>query len=140
MPISSVRDFLREMAVLAGQGDAGEPGDAGDNPVLELQIGDIVAVTTIKLIDGAEYLVVTAWLPISTQSRYLPARTEECCAGHAPSRKATILWNAERQRYVATRLTLTQDLKDDRRVMDTILETVDEASAWQSMVDKLELR
>ena len=134
MPISSVREFLREMVVLTGQDD----GSAA--PVLELQIGEVVSTTTIEVIDGTEYLTVTAWLPVSEQSRYLPARTEGFSADEVPPQAATILWNAECRRYVATRRIRTRDLHDDRSVMDAILLTVDEAIGWLALLEKLYLR
>jgi hypothetical protein len=132
-PISSVRELLRELAALAGQEDAAEA------PVLELQIGEVVSRTTVELIDGNEYLTVTAWLPVSAQSRYLPACTEGFSAGEVPPQAATILWNAECRRYVATRRMRTRDLQDDRSVMDAILLTVDEAIGWLALLEKLHL-
>jgi len=134
MPISSVKEFLREMVALTGQDDAAE------TPVLELQIGEVVSTTTVEMIDGAEYLTVTAWLPVSAKSPYLPARTAEFSADEVPPQAATILWNADCQRYVATRRTRTKDLHDDRSVMDAILLTVDEAIGWLALLEKLYLR
>lgn len=134
MPITSVRQILRELAALAGQDDAAEA------PVLELQIGEVISKTTVEVIDGIEYLTVTAWLPVSEQSPYLPARTEGFSADEVPPQAATILWNAESQRYVATRRTRTRDLQDDRSVMDAILLAVDEAIGWLALLEKLYLR
>lgn len=134
MPISSVTQFLRELAVLAGQDDTAE------NPMLELQVGDVVSRTTVEMADGIEYMVVTASLPITKQSRYLPARTDDACCGEVRPRDATIAWNADTGCYVATRRIRTRDLKDDRSVMDTILLTVDEAIGWQDLLEKIYLR
>lgn len=134
MPIGSVKQFLRELVALAGQDDTAE------SPELELQIGEVVSRTSIETIDGIEYLSVTALLPVSEQSRYLPARAEGFSVGEASPRAATISWNAARRCYVATRRIRTRDLRDDRSVMDAILLTVDEAIGWQAMLDKLYLR
>jgi hypothetical protein len=134
MPISSVREFLRELVMLAGQDDTVE------NPELELQIGEVVSRTSVEMIDEIEYLTVTASLPVSEQSRYFPARTEGFSSCEAPPQAASISWNAASQCYVATRRTPTQDLRDDRSVMDTILLTTDEAIGWQALLEKLHLR
>ena len=125
---------MRELVALAGQDDTVE------NPELELQIGDVVSRTSVEMIDEVEYLTVTASLPVSEQSRYLPARTEGFSACEAPPQAAAISWNAACRCYVATRRTRTRDLRDDRSVMDTILLTVDEAIGWQALLDKLHLR
>jgi hypothetical protein len=134
MPISSVKEFLRELVGLAGQDDTAE------NPELELQIGDVVSRTTVEMINGVEYLRVIASLPVSEQSRYLPARTEGFPASEVFSQAAAISWNAASRCYVAKRHMRTQDLLDDRSVMDTILATVDEAIGWQALLEKLHLQ
>ncbi len=134
MPIGSVSEFLRELVALTGQ------DDAANNPVLELQIGDVVSRTTVEMIDGTEYLVVAASLPVSRQSRYLPARAEKTSSDDALARGATIAWNEDAGCYIATRRTPTRELQDDRSVMDTILSTVDEAIGWQDLLEKIYLR
>lgn len=125
---------MRELVILSGQDDTAE------SPVLELQIGDVVSRTTVEMEDGIEYLVVAASLPVSRQSRYLPARIEETCSGEVRPRKTSISWNADAGCYVAKRRTRTRDLQDDRSVMDTILLTVDEAIGWQDLLEKIYLR
>lgn len=125
---------MRELVALAGQDDAAE------TPVLELQIADVVSRTTVEMTDGIEYLVVAASLPVSEQSPYLPARTDETYLGEVRPQGATISWNADAGCYVATRRTRTRDLQDDRSVMDTILLTVDEAIGWQDLLEKIYLR
>jgi hypothetical protein len=131
--LGSAREFLRELMALAGQESASEV------PMLELQIGEVVSNTTVETTGKVEYLVITAWLPASNQSSYLPARADQFADGEVPPRAATILWNDERQRYVAVRRVPVRELHTERSALDAILQTVDEAIGWLALLEKLHL-
>lgn len=132
-PIGSVKDFLCELTELAGQND-----DA-DNPVLELQIGEVVSKTHVELVDGVEYLVVDAALPCSERRAHLAAgNSAQAEEGHAP--RSGIAWDEDAGRYRVTRRMRTRDLRDDRSVMDAILTTVDDAVGWLDLLRKVPRR
>lgn len=133
-PISSVREFLRELVMLARQDDTAAP------TVLELQIGDVISRTTVESFDGADHLVVVASLPASGQSPFHSALPGDAVAARARAQGAIISWDADAGCYVVTRRIPARDLQDDRSVMDAILATVDEAIGWQDLLEKVYLR
>jgi hypothetical protein len=118
--LSRITALLRELIALTGH-------DGGGVPVLELQFGDILTRTTLHALDK-NYLLITAILPKCGDSRHVcvPAGT-----GPAPhGQDMEFLWHADEGRYVGLRMVPIRSLPDERSVMDAILATSDQASAW----------
>lgn len=83
---------------------------------------------------GADYLAVTAFLPMPKRSPYL-------LGGAGRSAGATpVAWNEEAKCYIWTRRFPVSDLRDDRDIMDAILVTVDDAIGWMDLLTKLDLK
>ena len=119
-PLSRIIALLRELIELTGQQAAGVP-------VLELQFGDILTRTALHALDR-NVLLITAILPTCSD------RGPVCVpAGAYPAPRGQdmeFLWHADEGRYVGLRMVPVVSLPDERSVMDAILETADEASAW----------
>jgi hypothetical protein len=125
-------ETLRELALLAGQKDT-------LIPVLELQIAEVVVRATVESVDALDYLFVEAWLPVSERSRFLGPRPERLPPEELPPGAATICWDEERSRYLATRRVPASALHSERELMDAILVTADEAIGWLALITKLPL-
>ena len=115
--------LLAQLAALAGQHGSG-------TPVLELIVGDIVTCTSVE--SAAACLLVTARLPASGKSGYLPA-------GAALQQRMArdgieCRWHADDGCYVAVRCVALATLPDERSLMDAILETADAAQAWHAQL------
>jgi hypothetical protein len=108
--------FLRELVELAAQ-------DLEPVPVLELQLGDTLTRTSVG-IDLDEYLLVTALLPACNKPRYVPAP----CASLMG--ELEFLWHSDEGRYIAVCKVPAADLPDERSIMDAILATSENATAW----------
>jgi hypothetical protein len=126
----SLTGFLRELAALAGQGGT-------HIPILELQFGDIETRTTVERIGKSEFLTVTALLPRSECPPYLSPKPAALLPTGVPQQAATILWDKEELRYIATRRVPVSDLPDERSVMDAILQTSDEAIGWFALLRQI---
>lgn len=125
--VEAVDRFLRDMTALADQ-------KVNAVPVLELQIGEILAKTSVKTSAGCHYLLVTAFLPSCGQSYCWPGSSPTLGAQAASVGHTEFLWHADEGRYIAMNKIPISALHDERSLMDAILTTCDEADAWLSSV------
>ncbi|WEF32215.1 hypothetical protein [Pseudoduganella chitinolytica] len=119
-PAAAMR-LLAELAALAGQQHAG-------TPVLELMVGEIVTFASVA--SDAACLTVTARLPPCGPAGYLPA-------GAALQQRLgqdgiDCRWHADEGCYVAVRTVPLATLRDERSLMDAILDTADAARDWHA--------
>jgi hypothetical protein len=121
--------FLQELVELTGQSIG-----ANDVPVLELQFGEVATMTSLSANVNAPCLSITALLPRQSQPEYqpLPSVTIETLA--PLSDEYEILWHADEGRYVVIRRIPIGELKDERSVMDAILDTSDHTTRWFAQV------
>ena len=120
--VGQLTRFLRELIAMTGQ-------DETDVPVLELQFGDILTKTTVQTAER-HYLVITAYMP---QSR--PHYTSQATAMTSlqdTEEDIHYLWHADEGRYVGIRRIPVTNFPDEPSVMDAIMTTSDQASAWFS--------
>ena len=111
--------LLADLAALAGQECAG-------TPVLELMIGEIVTFASVAA-DG-DCLMVTARLPSSGKSGYLPAGA--ALAERLGQDGIECRWHADEGCHVAVRSVPLSALRSEQELMDAILDTADAAGEW----------
>lgn len=124
---AGLKSFLRSLVELTSQCDASQTG-----PVLELLFSDIVTVTSVVNGKNGDCLSVTAFLPRAQDdiaSQHATLFSPQPPAGkHHPE----ILWDADEGRYVFIREIPVTHLRDERSVMDAVLTTSEQATAWYS--------
>ncbi|WP_211474769.1 hypothetical protein [Collimonas humicola] len=123
--VAGMRRFLYELVEMTAQGAASDA-----TPLLELQFGDVLTVTSLSTAHGAACLEVTAFLPRQQQAGYFPQSSLPAAAGPAAGSDCEFLWHADEGRYVAVRKIALADLPDERSVMDAIMDTSDLAVMW----------
>lgn len=121
--VAAMRRFLCELVEMTAQGDA-----SAATPLLELQFGDVLTVTSLSTAHGAACLVVTAFLPRSQQAAYFPQSSLAPAADSAAGSDCEFLWHADQGRHVAVRKIALADLPDERSAMDAIMDTADLAA------------
>lgn len=122
-PAAATR-LLAELAALAGQ-------QQGGTPVLELMVGEIVTFAAVD--SAAACLTVTAHLPPCEQAGYLPAAAalQDRLGQHGIECR----WHADEGCYVAVRSVPLSALRDERSLMDAILDTADAARDWHAQLE-----
>jgi hypothetical protein len=121
-PAAAAR-LLAELAELAGQQHAG-------TPVLELMVGEIVTFASVA--HDTASLTVTARLPPCGQSGYLPAGV--ALQNRLGRDGIECRWHADEGCYVAVRSVALATLRDERSLMDAILDTADAARDWHAQL------
>lgn len=122
--VVAVERFLREMSGLAGQ-----DGESGDPPVLELRFGEVLTLSSVIADAVAPGLGITAFLPRRSQPDYGSMGSLQSAMQDSLVGETDLLWHAEEGCYVLTRKVLLTDLPDERSVLDAILDTADKA--WE---------
>lgn len=90
-------------------------------PILELQFGDIVTVTTLSQTDHAPHLVIAVLLPRTPMPQF--------CDSY-DAHWGDLLWDADEGRHVVLRSLALSALPDERSVLDAIMDSKDAASGW----------
>lgn len=124
-PNEKMHQFLEEMVELTGQID-----NTRSTPVLELQFGDIQTITSMSENGKTPCLSITALLPRSNETPKVMQGTNQCSAPEILAKNRDMLWDADEGRYVMVRKIPIADLPDGRSVLDTILDTFDQATDW----------
>ena len=120
--VAQVTRFLRELIEMTGQ-------EAQAEPVLELQLGEILTRTSVQTVDR-NYLLITAFLPKCRRSHYISQAN--AATSLLAAEGVEYLWHADEGRHIGVRRVPITDLPDERSVMDAILTTADQAAAWFS--------
>nr|WP_229426427.1 hypothetical protein [Pseudoduganella violacea] len=112
--------LLAELCALAGQ-------DAAVPPVLELQLGGAVARATVDAGPGGDCLHISVRLP------RLPASAQTAQARPGMDGDGfDCLWHDEEGCHIVVRRMALAAFRDERSVMDAMLDTADLAQAWQA--------
>lgn len=119
--VTQVARFLRELIEMTGQ-DAATTHSA----ILELQFGEILTKTSIQS-DEKNYLLIMAFLPKCRRSQFMPRSGDTHAQGDLE-----FFWHADEGRHIGVRRIPVAELEDERSVMDAILSTSEQASAWFS--------
>jgi hypothetical protein len=127
---ADLQRLLQELVELAGQED-----DAEAAPVLELQFGDVLTKTTMSVSHGVECLSVTALLPMTEYLNGDCRQPRVLAASGATEGEIKLLWHADEERYVVVCTTPISELSREVSVLDTIMDTSEQARAWLSVVD-----
>lgn len=123
--VDSVFRLLQELVLLAGQENARHA-----LPVLELQFGDVLTISSLLEVDGLAYLSVTANLPKLVIHKCLPQAELHSLTPTTLACDGELLWHADQGRYVLLRQISLHSLADDIAVMDAIMDSSDQAAAW----------
>lgn len=123
----AIARFLRDMAELTG-----EPGDKDGVPILTLQFGSIVTVTSITSDSDLPFLTITTLLPPVGQACCFSSPTGEQPYLRAGRHADQVLWDAGEGRHVFARRIPASMLPDERSVLDAILDACDDAKAWHA--------
>jgi hypothetical protein len=126
---TGMKRLLRELVELAGQLD-----DVQAAPVLELQFGEVLTKTTVSVSRGVQCLSISALLPKSEESTHLSGSSRLLASSPASESETELLWHADEGRYVVVCNTPISELPEDISVLDTILDTSEQARAWFSVV------
>jgi len=118
---TTVSRILLDLIGLTGQDSSGQA-------VLELQLGEIFTRTAVEKNDVDHYLAVTASLPKCEQPHYLPLPAAHLNGSDRRMDDVDFLWHADEGRYIVLRKIALRPLRDERAVMDAILETADIAT------------
>jgi hypothetical protein len=117
--------FLQELVGLADQSD-----NAHQGPLLHLQFGDVLTLTSLAGSGGICYLTIAALLPHSDRLDYLPQPSAQAIGMSNIYTENEFLWDADEGRYVIIHKIPIAELLDERDVFDAILNCADDASAW----------
>lgn len=123
----SAYQLLTDLVALAGQENT-----THTSPVLELQFGEVLTKTSLIKFDGLDYLSITAILPEQPAFEYLSAsdlqriRSQDCGTDNE------LLWHADQGQYVLMRKISLTAFADDTALMDAIMDSADQASAWHA--------
>ncbi|WP_256081748.1 hypothetical protein [Massilia sp. YIM B04103] len=112
--------LLAELCALAGQ-------DAAAPPVLELQLGAVVTRATVGAGPGGDCLHISVRLPRSPPSAYA-AQARHSIGGDG----FDCMWHADEGCHIVVRRMALAAFRDERSVMDAMLDTADLAQAWQA--------
>jgi hypothetical protein len=119
---------LQELVELTGQQHNG----TASVPVLELQLGEVVTITSLLMDATMPSLSITALLPRreQTDNVHLPPSSQKGMPT-ALADGSECLWHADEGRYVVIRQVPIAELQDaERSVLDAILDTSDQAALW----------
>lgn len=125
---AGMKRLLQELVELAGQVNDVQ------TPVLELQFGDVLTKTTVSVSRGIQCLSVIALLPRTEKLNHLSPSSRLLASSPTSERETELLWHADEGRYVVVCNTPISDLPEDVSVLDTILDTSEQARAWYSVV------
>jgi len=118
--------FLHEMVEYVGQAD-----NCYTVPVIELQLGAVLTVTSLLLDSPGPSLSITALLPRQEQAGYHDVLHTVTIGGFLGiSGGGEFFWHAEQGRFVVVRLVPVLDLPDERSVLDAILDLSEDAFDW----------
>lgn len=127
--VEALNRFLQELVEMTGQGSG-----ADSVPVLELVFGDITTMTSLSIAGDAACLSITALLPRKAQTDYQPLSSVPVAMSVTAEREYECLWHADEGRYVMVRRIPIENLRDERTVMDAVLDTSDQAAKWFNTV------
>lgn len=125
--VTAMRRFLRDMAELTDDDDAGH-----GEPVLRLQFDDIVTVTSLLAHDNPPCLLVTALLPRDGQAAHSSISMQQPAVAMTAVCTSEALWDSDVGRYVMSHRIPLSLLEDEREVLDAILDVSDHAKAWMA--------
>lgn len=121
-----MRRFLREMVEYVDQADS--PYTV---PVIELQLGEVLTITSLLLDNPGPSLSITALLPRQENTGYLDVLHTVSIGGYRGiTGGGEFFWHAEQGRFVVIRLVPVLDLPDERSVLDAILDLSEDAFDW----------
>jgi hypothetical protein len=126
---ADMQRLLQELADLIGQDD-----DIDTAPVLELQFGDVLTKTTMSVRHGVECLSVTALLPMTENLNGKCRQSRVLATSGASEGEIRLVWHEDEERYVVVCTTPISALSREVSVLDTILDTSEQARAWFSVV------
>jgi hypothetical protein len=124
-----MKRLLEELVELAGQNDQSQ-----SSPVLELQFGDVLTKTTLSVRRGVQCLSVRALLPRIEESHFMSRSSRLLASTPASESETELRWHAGEGRYVVDCNTPISELPRDASVLDTIIDTSEQARAWFSVV------
>lgn len=127
--VNCVKRLLKELVELAGQAD-----EIQSAPVLELQFGEVLTKTTLSVNRGIQCLSVVAELPRTEKLNHVCPSSRPVVSPAMPDSQTELLWHADEGRYMIVSNTPVSELSEDVSVMDTILDTSEQARAWFSVV------
>jgi hypothetical protein len=127
--VSCVKRLLQELVELAGQDDYIDA-----TPVLELQFGEVLTRTTLSVKRGIQCLSVVAELPRTEKLNYLSPPSRLLDSSLVSDSETELLWHADEGRYAVVSNTPISEIAEDVSVLDTILDTSEQARAWFSVV------
>ncbi len=116
---SAVLRCLRELVALTGQDRTDAP------PVLELQFGDILTLTSLAFDAPQPFLCVSVYLP---RCALVAAAAPPLASPAYPG--GEWLWDASEGRYIILHSIEIGQLADEPGLLDAILAAKDRAGAW----------
>ncbi len=122
-----VKHLLLELTALAGQ-------EGSENPVLELQIGEIITRASVEYSGADRYLSITGLLPSCEHPHYLPLLFSPKTEIDDNISDIEFFWQADEGRYIVVKKIPMTELSDERSVMDAILSTADLASRYFAVI------
>lgn len=122
--------FLAELVEFSGQTE----NDYGA-PVIELQFGDVMTITSLLLDVPGPSLSITTLLPCQEEAGFFDmSYCWNFFSDTTLTMQSELLWHADKGHYVMLRQIPILDLLDERSVMDAILDASSDAANWLASV------
>lgn len=132
---AAINQFLLQLVEMTGQGTRTEKA-----PVLELQFGGILTVTSLSTWNGIACLSIAALLPVDEKIDFFLQASVLASASFCAVPDCEFLWQADENRCVVLCKIAISDLPDERSVMDAIMDTSDHAERWFSTLKEIGFR
>lgn len=124
--VERMQRFLQEMVDFVDQTDIRYAV-----PVIELQLGAVLTVTSLLLKSPGPSLSITAFLPRQGATPYRDVLHAMSVGGYQGIvGGGEFFWHAEQGCFVVVRLVPVLDFQDERSVLDAILDLADDAFNW----------